>query len=138
MRPYPRYALGDELDVQGILQEPSVDGIFSQRTSLARQNIFAIFSFPHVEKISTEKESGLARALAVDPEILFFDEPFSALDPLIRRDMQDELCRLQETLQRTIVFITHEAPEAAVQATLQDLRKLDVVRTVTSVLRVIG
>ena len=59
-----------------------------------------------------QQRVGLARALTVDPEILLFDEPFSALDPLIRRDMQDELIRLQETLQRTIVFITHDFAEA--------------------------
>jgi glycine betaine/proline transport system ATP-binding protein len=59
-----------------------------------------------------QQRVGLARALTVDPEIMFFDEPFSALDPLIRRDMQDELIRLQETLQRTIVFITHDFAEA--------------------------
>lgn len=59
-----------------------------------------------------QQRVGLARALAVDPEVLFFDEPFSALDPLIRRDMQDELIRLQEDLQRTIVFITHDFAEA--------------------------
>jgi glycine betaine/proline transport system ATP-binding protein len=59
-----------------------------------------------------QQRVGLARALTVDPEILFFDEPFSALDPLIRRDMQDELIRLQESLQRTIVFITHDFAEA--------------------------
>jgi glycine betaine/proline transport system ATP-binding protein len=54
----------------------------------------------------------LARALAVDPEILLFDEPFSALDPLIRKEMQDELIRLQMTMQRTIIFITHDFAEA--------------------------
>jgi glycine betaine/proline transport system ATP-binding protein len=59
-----------------------------------------------------QQRVGLARALAVDPEILFFDEPFSALDPLIRRDMQDELLRLQQEMQRTIVFITHDFAEA--------------------------
>jgi glycine betaine/proline transport system ATP-binding protein len=59
-----------------------------------------------------QQRVGLARALAVDPEILFFDEPFSALDPLIRRDMQDELIRLQSEMQRTIVFITHDFAEA--------------------------
>ncbi len=59
-----------------------------------------------------QQRVGLARALAVDPEILFFDEPFSALDPLIRRDMQDELLRLQHDMQRTIVFITHDFAEA--------------------------
>jgi glycine betaine/proline transport system ATP-binding protein len=59
-----------------------------------------------------QQRVGLARALAVDPEVLFFDEPFSALDPLIRRDMQDELIDLQLKLQRTLVFITHDFAEA--------------------------
>ena len=59
-----------------------------------------------------QQRVGLARALALDPAVLFFDEPFSALDPLIRKEMQDELCRLQEDMQRTIVFITHDFAEA--------------------------
>ncbi|MFK4144264.1 glycine betaine/L-proline ABC transporter ATP-binding protein [Streptomyces sp. NPDC004065] len=55
---------------------------------------------------------GLARALAVDPEVLLFDEPFSALDPLIRRDMQEEVVRLHQEEGRTMVFITHDLQEA--------------------------
>ncbi|MFB7594084.1 glycine betaine/L-proline ABC transporter ATP-binding protein [Streptomyces sp. NPDC056160] len=55
---------------------------------------------------------GLARALAVDPEVLLFDEPFSALDPLIRRDMQEEVIRLHQEEGRTMVFITHDLTEA--------------------------
>ncbi|NJP50598.1 betaine/proline/choline family ABC transporter ATP-binding protein [Streptomyces sp. SBST2-5] len=55
---------------------------------------------------------GLARALAVDPEVLLFDEPFSALDPLIRRDMQEEVIRLHRDEGRTMVFITHDLQEA--------------------------
>ncbi|MFF9283772.1 quaternary amine ABC transporter ATP-binding protein [Streptomyces griseosporeus] len=55
---------------------------------------------------------GLARALAVDPEVLLFDEPFSALDPLIRRDMQEEVVRLHREEGRTMVFITHDLAEA--------------------------
>ncbi|MEV7857483.1 glycine betaine/L-proline ABC transporter ATP-binding protein [Streptomyces hirsutus] len=55
---------------------------------------------------------GLARALAVDPQVLLFDEPFSALDPLIRRDMQEEVIRLHHEEGRTMVFITHDLSEA--------------------------
>ena len=59
-----------------------------------------------------QQRVGLARAMAVDPEILIFDEPFSALDPLIRREMQDELLDIQQKLKRTMVFITHDFLEA--------------------------
>ena len=59
-----------------------------------------------------QQRVGLGRALAVEPEVLFFDEPFSALDPLIRRDMQDELLRLQSEMHRTIMFVTHDFDEA--------------------------
>ena len=55
---------------------------------------------------------GLARALATDAEILLMDEPFSALDPLTRREMQDELLEVQSSLRKTIVFVTHDATEA--------------------------
>jgi glycine betaine/proline transport system ATP-binding protein len=59
-----------------------------------------------------QQRVGLARALAVDPEILLMDEAFSALDPLIRRDMQHELVSLQERMHKTIVFISHDLDEA--------------------------
>jgi glycine betaine/proline transport system ATP-binding protein len=59
-----------------------------------------------------QQRVGLGRALAVDPEILLFDEPFSALDPLIRRDMQDELLKLQAVVRKTMIFITHDFLEA--------------------------
>ncbi|WFB08968.1 glycine betaine/L-proline ABC transporter ATP-binding protein [Streptomyces sp. LX-29] len=59
-----------------------------------------------------QQRVGLARALAVDPEVLLFDEPFSALDPLIRRDMQEEVVRLHRDEGRTMVFITHDLSEA--------------------------
>jgi glycine betaine/proline transport system ATP-binding protein len=59
-----------------------------------------------------QQRVGLARALAVDPKVLFLDEPFSALDPLIRRDMQAEVIRLHHELGKTLVFITHDLAEA--------------------------
>src|SRR3546814_17838866 len=61
-----------------------------------------------------QQRVGIARSLAVEPEVWFLDEPFSALDPLIRRAMQDEFLRLQSVLSHTIVFITHAFDEAII------------------------
>ena len=69
-------------------------------------------SYPDQLSGGMQQRVGLARALAVDPEVMFFDEPFSALDPLIRRDMQNEVIRLHREVGKTMVFITHDLAEA--------------------------
>lgn len=69
-------------------------------------------AFPRELSGGMQQRVGIARSLAVEPDIWFLDEPFSALDPLIRRQMQDEFLRLQSTLKKTIVFITHDFSEA--------------------------
>ncbi|MDT0305136.1 quaternary amine ABC transporter ATP-binding protein [Streptomonospora wellingtoniae] len=90
----------------------------AQRYERAREMIEMVGLAGHEDSLpgqlsgGMQQRVGLARALAVDPEVLLFDEPFSALDPLIRRDMQDEVLRLQRELHKTAVFITHDLSEA--------------------------
>lgn len=74
----------------------------------------AAWSERRVDELSggMRQRVGLARALATDPDILIMDEPFSALDPLIRRSLQDELLKLQKDLRKTILFVTHDFDEA--------------------------
>lgn len=90
----------------------------ADRTAKAREMIQLVglqgreASMPHELSGGQQQRVGIARSLAVGPELWFLDEPFSALDPLIRRQMQDEFLRLQQLLQKTIVFITHDIQEA--------------------------
>jgi glycine betaine/proline transport system ATP-binding protein len=98
------------MEVQGIVREV--------RTARANEVLEVVGlgglgnAYPDELSGGMQQRVGLARALCTDPEIMLFDEPFSALDPLIRRDMQDEVVRLQRELHKTMIFITHDLMEA--------------------------
>ena len=98
------------LEIQGVARK--------EREARAREMIALVglkgreHNLPRELSGGQQQRVGIARSLAADPDIWFLDEPFSALDPLIRREMQDEFLRLQSVLQKTIVFITHDFDEA--------------------------
>jgi osmoprotectant transport system ATP-binding protein len=68
--------------------------------------------FPHQLSGGQQQRVGVARALAIKPNILLMDEPFGAVDPIVREELQDELCRIQRELGLTILFVTHDRHEA--------------------------
>ncbi len=102
--------VGYGLEVRGMAK--------TERRSQAQQMVDLVglsgyeSSYPDQLSGGMQQRVGLARALAVDPDLMMFDEPFSALDPLIRRDMQNEVIRLHHEVGKTMIFITHDLQEA--------------------------
>ncbi|GIT17049.1 MAG: hypothetical protein CM1200mP38_7060 [Dehalococcoidia bacterium] len=98
------------------LEVKNVDKDKRYETSLQMLKLVGLEGWEHsrVRQLSggMQQRVGLARALSVEPEILLMDEPFSGLDPLIRRQMRRELTQLQNEIHKTIVFLTHDLDEA--------------------------
>lgn len=101
-------AFGLQVRGESLAQSRDTAGMWLERVGLLGYEK----NYPDELSGGMRQRVGLARALALDTDVLLMDEAFSALDPLIRRDMQDELLTLQQRLQKTIVFITHDIEEA--------------------------
>ncbi|WP_395020819.1 choline ABC transporter ATP-binding protein [Dongia sp.] len=102
--------VGFGLDVRG-MSKADRDKVVDEKIALVRLDKFAD-KFPHELSGGMQQRVGLARAFATEADILLMDEPFSALDPLIREHLQDELMELQRRLHKTIVFVSHDLDEA--------------------------
>jgi glycine betaine/proline transport system ATP-binding protein len=117
---FQHFALLPHLTVLGNVAFPlEVQGVDRERRKRRALEVIELVGlqgregyYPRELSGGQQQRVGIARSLAVEPEIWFLDEPFSALDPLIRREMQDEFLRLQNVLRKTIVFITHDFDEA--------------------------
>ena len=98
------------LEIQGVPKAERLERAARVLSLVGLQD--SAHQFPDQLSGGMQQRVGLARAFAVEPKVMLYDEPFSALDPLIRRDMQDEVSRLQVETGKTMVFITHDLAEA--------------------------
>jgi glycine betaine/proline transport system ATP-binding protein len=98
------------LEIQGVAKHERLNRASQVLDLVGLEDVAT--QFPDQLSGGMQQRVGLARAFAVDPKLMLYDEPFSALDPLIRRDMQDEVIRLQHETGKTMLFITHDLPEA--------------------------
>lgn len=103
--------VGFGLELAGISDNERKDRI-NKQLSLVGLDLQWANKFPHELSWGMQQRVGLARAFATEAPILLMDEPFSALDPLIRTKLQDELLQLQKTLKKTIIFVSHDLEEA--------------------------
>ena len=117
---FQHFALLPHLTVVGNVEFPlEIQGVDKAKRSKRALEMIELVGlegrenyYPRELSGGQQQRVGIARSLAVEPDVWFLDEPFSALDPLIRREMQDEFLRLQSALHKTIVFITHDFDEA--------------------------
>lgn len=117
---FQQFALMPHLNVQENIAFPlAIQGVERSVQQARAQEVIDLVGlqgreayFPRELSGGQQQRVGIARSLVVEPDLWFLDEPFSALDPLIRREMQDEFIRLQNMLKKTIVFITHDFDEA--------------------------
>lgn len=117
---FQQFALMPHLTVLENVAFPlEIQGIDRSSRQIKAQNVIDLVGlqgregyYPRELSGGQQQRVGIARSLVVEPDLWFLDEPFSALDPLIRREMQDEFIRLQNMLRKTIVFITHDFDEA--------------------------
>jgi glycine betaine/proline transport system ATP-binding protein len=117
---FQHFALLPHLTVLGNVAFPlEIQGVDRRRREERAREIISLVGlegregfFPRELSGGQQQRVGIARSLSVEPELWFLDEPFSALDPLIRREMQDEFIRLRSALNKTIIFITHDFDEA--------------------------